>query len=210
MAKEMTINIRLSDPKLVHHNRLWFFLFSILLAFSCSNKPGSGQRTADTAIEEESQAAIEEQTNEPVFFSDTSKSYTIVLKPDIGFVAVNKKGETLYEVFPYDNGPDYPSDGYFRIIDKGKIGYADEETGAVRISPQYAAARPFENGYAAICPGCESQKDGEYSSWVNGKWGLIDKNGKVVIKPRFEEILEISKDGRVLAVEGGEEKWVKL
>ena len=35
-------------------------------------------------------------------------------------------GKFLFYVFPYDNGPDYPSDGLIRIVDeKGLIGYED-------------------------------------------------------------------------------------
>lgn len=35
-------------------------------------------------------------------------------------------GKFLFYVFPYDNGPDYPSDGLIRIVDEiGLIGYED-------------------------------------------------------------------------------------
>lgn len=195
-----------------------YFLLVLLLAFSCAPKPGSEQKAADMAKEQEALSAgktseadaiVEEEAYIPVF-SDSLKSYTIALKPGTGFVALNEKGEILYEVFPYDNGPDYPADGYFRIVANGKIGYADEETGEVSIPPQYAAARPFEHGYAPVCPDCETRADGEYSSWVNGKWGLIDKQGRVVVAPQFEEILEVAEDGRVLAVDAGVQKWIKI
>ena len=52
----------------------------------------------------------------------------------IGFVAnqegrircIDHCGKFLFYVFPYDNGPDYPSDGLIRIVDeKGLIGYED-------------------------------------------------------------------------------------
>ena len=193
-------------------------LLTLWLAFSCSPKPGGGQKAAGQTGEEttplmdkagEETAEVEEE-GYPAGFSSSSANYAIVLKPDLGFVAVNKAGEIMYKVFLYDNGPDYPADGYFRIVETGKIGYADVETGEIRIHPQYAAARPFENGYAAVCPDCETKTDGEYSSWVNGKWGLIDKNGEVVIQPQFEEIREVAEGGRVLVTKGGQQKWVEI
>ncbi|MCB0614352.1 MAG: WG repeat-containing protein [Phaeodactylibacter sp.] len=192
------------------------FLYCLLIllspAFSCAPKGADATKEPEalsSGKNGEADAPVEEEAYIPVF-SDGSKDYTIVLKPGIGFVALDKKGEALYEVFPYDNGPDYPADGYFRIVDNGKIGYADEETGQTMIQPQYAAARPFENGYAPVCPDCETQTDGEYSSWVNGKWGLIDKRGRVVVEPQFEEILEVTEDGRVLVVAGGKQRWEKI
>ena len=128
----------------------------------------------------------------------------------MGFVGIDRTEKVLYEVFPYDAGPDYPSEGLFRIVENGKIGYADLEHGAIRIKPEYPAASPFQNGYAQVCPDCETRADGEYSSWVNGKWGLIDKQGRVVVAPQFEEILEVAEDGRVLAVDAGVQKWIKI
>src|SRR5687767_11022662 len=75
----------------------------------------------------------------------------------IGFVAdstgkiwcISSKGEELFEVFNYDNGPDYAQDGLFRIVKDGKIGYANE-AGEVVIEPQYTCANPFENGKAEV------------------------------------------------------------
>lgn len=192
-----------------------YCLAILLLAVGCSPKAESRQTATDNDEEKERQPSGEtlaetEEDPYPLVFSDSSKGYTIVLKPDIGLVARNREGKTLYQVFMYDNGPDYPSDGYFRIVEKGKIGYADEETGEVRIRPQYAAARPFENGYAPICPACETVTDGEYSRWVNGKWGLIDKQGRVVVEPRFARILEIAEGGKALVENEEGEEWIEI
>ena len=44
------------------------------------------------------------------------------------WVIMDSKKKVLYEIFPYDNGPDYPSEGLFRIVQNGKIGYAHENT----------------------------------------------------------------------------------
>ena len=56
----------------------------------------------------------------------------------------------------------------------GLFGYADT-AGQTVVSSQYTAAKPFRNdGYAAV------QKD--------GKWGLIDKTGTVILELKYDEI----------------------
>jgi hypothetical protein len=79
-------------------------------------------------------------------FTDTFRTYAIVSLPPKGFVAIDRKENILYNVFPFDNGPDYVEDGFFRIVKDGKIGYADAETGKIVIQAQFACAWPFEKG----------------------------------------------------------------
>src|SRR5450756_710461 len=45
-----------------------------------------------------------------VCFTDTFRTYAIVVKPNSGFVAIDRQENVLYEVFPFDNGPDEPSE----------------------------------------------------------------------------------------------------
>src|SRR5690242_11150784 len=58
-------------------------------------------------------------------FTDTFRTYAVVLLPQNGFVAIDRKENMLYSIFRFDNGPDYVEDGLFRIVKDGKIGYAD-------------------------------------------------------------------------------------
>src|SRR5690349_1814153 len=44
-------------------------------------------------------------------FTDTFRTYAIVTSPKMGFVAIDRKENILYSVFPFDNGPDYVEDG---------------------------------------------------------------------------------------------------
>ena len=113
-------------------------------------------------------------------YTDTLKNYAIVLKPESGFVAIDKNDKVLYTVFPFDNGPDYSSEGIFRIIENGKIGYADILTGKIIIKPQFKCAHPFENGKAKVSNDCEIKAEGEHSSWESNQWFYIDKDGKKV------------------------------
>jgi hypothetical protein len=110
-----------------------------------------------------------------------------VLKDSIGFIGINRDEKVLFKVFSYDNGPDDLSEGYFRIITKNKIGFADS-TGKIIITPRFSAAYPFREGLAAFCNDCKLESNGEHSLWVDGKWGFVNKLGLVVIKPQFEKV----------------------
>lgn len=145
-----------------------------------------------------------------ICFSETFDNYAIVGMQEEGIVAINRQEEVLYQVFVYDNGPDYPSDGYFRIIQDGKIGYADAQTGAIKIKPQYTGAKPFEYQYAPVCPNCDLIEEGDHTYWANGKWGLIDKSGTMIVEPQYDDIIEISNEGEALVILEGEEKRITI
>ena len=117
-----------------------------------------------------------------ICFTDTFKTYAIVLKSHSGFVAIDRQQKVLYKVFPFDNGPDYTSDGLFRILKDNKIGYADSTTGKIIIKPQYDCAFPFDNGIAKVSLNCKTQSDGEHSSWISKDWFYIDKKGRKINK----------------------------
>lgn len=100
-----------------------------------------------------------------------------LLEIDHKWVVVDEQKTVLYDVFPFDNGPDTPSDGLYRIVKDGKIGYADAATNAIVIAPQYDCAYPFENGKAKVSTNCQTTKDGDHSVWTSDAWLLIDKKG---------------------------------
>jgi hypothetical protein len=113
-------------------------------------------------------------------FTDTFRNYAIVAKSNKGIIGIDRDEHVLYNVFIYDNGPDYFADGYFRIVEGNKIGYADSN-GKVAIKPQFECAFPFENGRAKVSTNCKIVKDDpEHSSWVSSQWFYIDKAGNRV------------------------------
>ncbi|MBL7793317.1 MAG: WG repeat-containing protein [Saprospiraceae bacterium] len=112
-------------------------------------------------------------------FTDTLRHFAAVIKPEGGCVAIDKTGKELFEIYWYDNGPDYFSDGLFRIKKDGKIGYADEQ-GKIVIAPQFACAEPFENGRARVALNCTLVPDGEMSVMESSEWFYIDKSGKKI------------------------------
>jgi hypothetical protein len=103
-------------------------------------------------------------------------------------VVIDRHENILYKVFPFDNGPDYASDGFFRITKNNKIGYADELTGKIVIKPQFDCAFPFENNIAKVGMNCTTYADdAEHHTLTTSKWLYIDKKGRKVKKPGLKE-----------------------
>lgn len=96
-------------------------------------------------------------------------------------ICFNNKGERLFHVFNYDNGPDYIQEGLFRIEDEnGLIGFADS-TGNVAITPQFKFAFPFNDGKAKVTFEGELKdvpgSNGSKHYWDSTNWFYIDRQG---------------------------------
>lgn len=142
------------------HQTLLLLLVGILLTgAACTNSSENKEKQTSTATTTDSLAMT--QTN------------------DGKWVIMDSKKTMLYEVFIYDNGPDYPSEGLIRVVKNGKIGYADAKTYEIVIEPQFDCAYPFENGKAKVSNQCQTVKDGEYSVWESDAWQYVDKKGKL-------------------------------
>ncbi|MBX2929773.1 MAG: hypothetical protein KF852_18210 [Saprospiraceae bacterium] len=110
--------------------------------------------------------------------ADASAPLTMEQTDDGKWVIMDSRKTALYDVFLYDNGPDYEAEGLIRIVKNGKIGYADAKTYAIVIEPQFDCAFPFENGQARVSNQCKTVKDGEYSVWESDAWQYVDKQGR--------------------------------
>ncbi len=140
-----------------NNHLLLSLIAGILLAgTACTQGPGEKEKVVNTAA---STSLVMEQTT------------------DGKWVILDNNKTTLYEVFLYDNGPDYPSEGLIRVVKNGKIGYADASTYAIVIEPQFDCAYPFENGKAKVSNECQTVKEGEHSSWTSEAWQYVDKKG---------------------------------
>ncbi len=116
-----------------------------------------------------------------VCLTDTFRTHAIVLtKSDFKWVVIDRQEKVVYEVFPFDNGPDFPSEGLFRMVKNGKIGYADAATFDIVIQPQFDCAFPFENGKARVSNDCQTTSDGEHTTWTSDKWQFVDKKGNML------------------------------
>lgn len=109
-------------------------------------------------------------------FFDTVTTYAIVGDKS-GFYAIDQKENRLYEVYWFENGPDYIKDGLFRIKRNEKIGYANTK-GEIVIEPQFDCANAFENEKAKVTFDCELKKVGEHAVMKSDSWIYIDKTGK--------------------------------
>lgn len=113
-------------------------------------------------------------------YTDTIRDFGMVIETGTGkILGIDTKGTELYEVFKYDNGPDYLESGLFRIVKNGKIGYADQ-SGKIIIEPAFDCAYPFDGDFARVSDDCETIKDGEYDVWESENWYQITKNGNRV------------------------------
>lgn len=93
--------------------------------------------------------------------------------------AIDRNENVLCNIFWYDNGPDYVSEGLFRIVVEEKIGYADATTGEIIIEPQFSCAYPFENGVAKVTYDCTTVQMDEHTIWNSNNWFFIDKFSKI-------------------------------
>ena len=140
-----------------------------LIPFEYDEKWGYKNKKGDVVIES------------VYFLADSFNTYGIAaVIDDSGWVYINKRGKSILRPFIYDNGPDYFSEGLARYVSDGKMGFFDER-GSVIIPARLSFVLPFSEGLAAFCEGCKEIKDGEHSRMEGGKWGYIDKSGKVVI-----------------------------
>lgn len=122
---------------------------------------------------------------------------------------INQDGTIKFETVFFDNGPDYYEDGLSRFLKDGKVGFHDLK-GNIVIKPIYDFASPFRDGHANVCNGCyaeypkkqtptyfplsssasliERPFEGHhllepmYVEIIGGKWGVIDKTGKIITR----------------------------
>ncbi len=135
-------------------------------------------------------------------YTDTLKTIAFVANKKDGLIAIDSTGKKLFNVFIYDNGPDYLSEGLFRIENKrnGKIGFADMQ-GNIIILPTYFHASPFKNGIAKVTKVGKKEKVGEYTIITNGEWGLINKKGEIIL-PYFYDEINILDNGKIELIKG--------
>lgn len=122
-----------------------------------------------------------------IIANDFSSEGIAAVVDDDGWVYINTKGENVVRPYVFDNGPDYFREGLARFITDNKFGFFDK-TGKVIIEAQFDFALPFHEGLAAICMDCKIlQTDEEHSTVVGGKWGYINKEGKIVVPLIFDK-----------------------
>ena len=149
----------------IKHNFQFLFLLVFVIAITAC-KQASGDQV--------------KEANNPATPATTTTTTPLTMEQteDGKWVIMDDQKTALYEVFIYDNGPDYEAEGLIRVVKNGKIGYADAKTYVLVIEPQFDCAYPFENGKAKVSNQCKTVKDGEYNVWESDAWQYVDKQGK--------------------------------
>jgi len=102
-------------------------------------------------------------------YTDTLHTIAFVAK-DGGIFAIDKKGNTLFETFIFDNGPDYVSEGLFRFIENDKMGFASMD--GEKVIP---AVFDFVGGFG---DGVEEYKEEGISTYVMGGYRQYTPSGE--------------------------------
>ena len=142
---------------------------------------------------------IKPQYEQAMEFTKSGVAF-VVLKNK--WVCINHKNNVLLESFLYDNGPDYLSERLARFVENGKMGFHNERCQKV-IKATYDFVYPFENGYAIVCNGCELKPEGEHKRIVGGLYGLINRNGKLVVPVVSDAILSVDAKKKTAEVKEG-------
>lgn len=97
---------------------------------------------------------------------------------EVGWLWVRRDG-LARPVFVLDTGPDPFEQGLARGWHQGKVAFYDRQLRLVLATP-YDWSFPFNaRGEALVCEACHS--DGrEPSSMIGGRWGLIDRQGRLL------------------------------
>ncbi|WP_338236441.1 WG repeat-containing protein [Persicobacter diffluens] len=118
--------------------------------------------------------------------TDTLRHYANVIKlrKDNSYgrwVAIDGHQNTLYDIVPFDNGPDYFHEGLVRAKRNGKVGYANE-FGQIVIPCEYDFAWWFDQGKAEVTFNAKVIRDkyDEHTIIESDEWFYIDKSGNKV------------------------------
>jgi len=124
----------------------------------------------------------------PVYLSayEFTKEGIAAVVDKSGWHYINRWGKTIARPFIYDNGPDYFKEGLARIVSQKKIGFMDK-WGRTVIKTRFQFAYPFREGRAVVGKDFRKVMMGSHELMKGGKWGFIDKKGKLVIAMIYGE-----------------------
>ena len=139
-----------------------------------------------SALDERGVALVEENGRLGRF--DSTNLTVTPFRPDSD---VRRLGETWPVQLDWDGFHNGLVSGRFRESRSGgnwRSGYFDEE-GHLSFSGDWEEARPFRNGLAAVRQ--------------SGKWGFVDRDGRLCIPFRFKAVCDFSENGFAIAQEEG-------
>ncbi len=124
-----------------------------------------------------------------------------------GWIMIDKKGNYVLTPYFFDNGPDYFEEGLARFVENGKMGFFNGR-GEKIVPAGFDFVTPFKNSYAAGCLGCSpTPLDPERWKIDGGRWGMINKAGKVVVPFSYDALIHFDRDSITVKNEKG---WFKM
>lgn len=93
----------------------------------------------------------------------------VKVKDKYGYI--NKTGRVVIEPL-YEEAKDF-SEGLAAVKKDGKWGFISQYKGSVKINFSFDKTENFSEGLVAVC--------------IQNKWGYVDKEGKWIIQPQFED-----------------------
>jgi len=96
------------------------------------------------------------------------------------------RGGRAVEALSFDDGADPFVEGRARTIRGGKVGFVDSRLRIV-VAPRWDFAFPFRGGVAVVCVECREVAEGEHRRRAGGRWGYIDRAGRIVVPAAFSE-----------------------
>jgi hypothetical protein len=186
------------------YQRLSNFCICCCLFFSSFSNVQLQEKKAIKSQPEQAQKLISFEDEDTGLWGFKDENEKIIIKPQFyfaydftgniaavalhdGWYYIDKSGNILkIRSFIYDNGPDYFKEDLARFTLEGKIGFLNEK-GEVVIEPlKFNFVSPFFDSLAVVCFGCKEVREDEHALLKGGKWGYIDRTGKIVIPLKFE------------------------
>ncbi|AOP36092.1 hypothetical protein A0128_14220 [Leptospira tipperaryensis] len=163
-------------------------MFVVLILFSLGCK-----KQSLSSFEEDGKYGFRDQNGKVVIAPQYSFSYDFdengvaFVFGESGWSCIDETNRVLLNPFLFDNGPDPFFGGLARFKENNKIGFFDSHCNKI-IAAQFDFAFPFEEDFTVVCLGCKSVKMDEHSTIEGGNYGLIDKNGKIIIPIEYDSI----------------------
>ena len=109
------------------------------------------------------------------------------------FTLYDSNDTEIANIMHFDNGPDPYSSGLRRVVSTyyKKYGFINKRN-IIVIKPEFDFAYPFRGQYAIVIKEPLFEKVGEHTMITKGKYGLINKSGKVVIPMKYDSIRKLS------------------
>lgn len=124
-----------------------------------------------------------------------------------GWAIIDHTGVVLVRPVVVDNGPDEFHESLARFVDNGKVGFFDTH-GRIVIPARFDWAAPFHEGRAAFCHVCRTVVEDEHATVVGGRWGYLDRMGRVAVADIFAAagefcggIAQVTYEGRRVAID---------